>query len=427
LVEVGCHVGHGMASRGAMTHPLRVLHTADWHLGRSLCHHPRLQESQAFLSWLLDTLHDHAVDVLLVAGDVFDTTTPSPQAQSLYYQFLAQVALSPCRHVVIIAGNHDSPTLLDAPQSLLQALNIHVVGTPSASPDDEVILLSSNHGVPELLVCAVPYLRDRDIRAVEPGEAIEDKDIKRLAGIHQHYQAVAHVARQQQAALHSPVPIIGMGHLFAAGGHTVEGDGVRDLYVGSLAHVPATLFPTCFEYVALGHLHAPQSVAGNPCIRYAGSPFPMGFSDANSPKSVCLIDLTAPTLSVTTLPIPISRRLASVTGDWAAITTRLSELAHHTGPCWVEVIYQGDEWIGDLHERLVALTHATSLDIVRVKNMATHMSPAMTPTHPLPDISTMGPDEVFQQCLQAHHIPESEWPGLWYTYHEALASLSSQP
>lgn len=405
-----------------MTTPIRILHTADWHLGRSLCHHSRLTESEAFLSWLLGTLHDHAVDVLLIAGDVFDTTTPSPQAQSLYYHFLAQVALSPCRHVVIIAGNHDSPALLDAPHALLNALNIHVVGTPSSSPHDEVIQLASPQGDPELMVCAVPYLRDRDIRAVEAGEAIEDKDAKRLAGIHHHYHAVAEVARQRQAT--TPVPIIGMGHLFAAGGQTVEGDGMRDLYVGSLAHVPASMFPACFDYVALGHLHTPQAVAGNPFIRYAGSPIPMGFSDAHASKSVCLIGLTTPTLTVETIPIPTFHRLASLQGDWETLCTQMAALAHSPQPCWLDVTYHGAEWIGDLHERLVSLTHGTNLELIRVKNMAIgHLPPY---AQPLVDITTLGPDEVFQQCLVAHHIPESEWAGLWQTYREALALWAPQ-
>lgn len=403
-----------------MTSHLRVLHTADWHLGRSLCHHSRLSESTAFLSWLLATLHEQAVDVLLVAGDVFDTTTPSPQAQSLYYHFLAQVAQSPCRHVVIIAGNHDSPSLLDAPHALLNALHIHVVGTPTPQPQDEVVLLRSPEGVPELMVCAVPYLRDRDIRAVEPGETIADKDSKRLAGIHRHYHAVADAALQRQPS--PPVPIIGMGHLFTAGGQTVEGDGVRDLYVGSLAHVPVAMFPTCFDYVALGHLHVPQSVGGNPLIRYAGSPIPMGFSDAAGAKSVCLIEWGTPAPTVVTLPIPTFHRLASIRGDWATITTQLTALARDPHPYWLEVTYDGTDWMGDLHDRLMALTHGTALELVRVKNMSL---PVAHPSQPLIDITTLGPDEVFQHCLVAHQVPESDWPDLWQTYREAVALVAA--
>ena len=128
--------------------------------------------------------------MLLVAGDIFDTSTPGNRAQKLYYQFLCQVANSQCRHVIIIAGNHDSPSFLNAPKELLRALDVHVIGSISESPEDEVLLLHDLEGNPELIVCAVPYLRDRDIRTVEAGESIKDKERKLIEGIRGHYSSV---------------------------------------------------------------------------------------------------------------------------------------------------------------------------------------------------------------------------------------------
>ena len=107
-----------------------------------------------------------------MAGDVFDSSTPSNRAQELYYRFLCRVAASSCRHVVVIAGNHDSPSFLDATRDLLRALVIHVVGSASADPEDEVLVLRNAQDNPELIVCAVPYLRDRDIREARAGESV---------------------------------------------------------------------------------------------------------------------------------------------------------------------------------------------------------------------------------------------------------------
>ncbi|HQP27484.1 MAG TPA: exonuclease subunit SbcD, partial [Candidatus Syntrophosphaera sp.] len=176
---------------------MKILHTSDWHIGRTLCGRKRYEEFEAFLFWLEETLHQEQVDTLLVAGDVFDTGAPSNRAQELYYRFLSRVATSSCRHVVVIAGNHDSPSFLNAPRELLKALHVHVIGGISDNRDDEVLVLSKEAGSPELIVCAVPYLRDRDIRVAEAGENIEDKERKLIEGIRSHYAEVAALAEQK--------------------------------------------------------------------------------------------------------------------------------------------------------------------------------------------------------------------------------------
>ena len=145
---------------------MKILHTSDWHIGRTLYGRKRYEEFESFLTWLVETIQQNEIDALLVAGDVFDTSAPSNRAQELYYRFLCRVAASSCRHVVVIAGNHDSPSFLNAPRELLKALNVHVVGSSSESLEDEVLVLRSELNAPELIVCAVPYLRDRDIRVV---------------------------------------------------------------------------------------------------------------------------------------------------------------------------------------------------------------------------------------------------------------------
>jgi exonuclease SbcD len=242
---------------------LRILHTADWHLGKSLFDRDRYDEFEAFLDWLLQAIIEHSVDAVLIAGDIFDTTAPTNRAQTLYYDFLSRLSKTNCRHVVVTAGNHDSPSFLDAPKAILKSFHIHVVGELPEDIADEVLLLNDPQGNPELIVCAVPYLRDRDIRKSEPGESLESKEEKLREGIERHYGEVARIAQQINAGLSRPVPIVAMGHLFTAGGQTVEGDGVRNLYVGNLAHIDSNIFHECFEYVALGHLHVPQKVGGS--------------------------------------------------------------------------------------------------------------------------------------------------------------------
>jgi len=282
-----------IASKYTSTKPLKILHTSDWHLGRRLYGRLRYEEFEAFLQWLENTISTQQVDILIVAGDIFDTMTPSNKAQALYYEFLGRVSRSCCQHVVIVAGNHDSPTFLDAPSNVLKFLNVHVIGTACDDLEDEVLVLGDDNNDPHCIIAAVPYLRDRDVRSSSAGESADSKDANVIKGIRAHYDEVASIAKGQQAKLikihQRHIPIIATGHLFAAGGKTTDDDGVRDLYVGSLGKISADMFDDGFDYVALGHLHVPQRVGGRESIRYSGSPIAMGFGEAKQQKQVLLI------------------------------------------------------------------------------------------------------------------------------------------
>lgn len=401
---------------------MRLLHSSDWHIGRSLYGRKRYEEFEAFLTWLAETIQQKAIDALLVAGDVFDTSAPSNRAQEIYYRFLCRVAASSCRHVVVVAGNHDSPSFLNAPKELLKALDVHVVGSSTESPEDEVLVLRNDQDAPELIVCAVPYLRDRDIRVAEAGESVEDKERKLIDGIRTHYAAVAALAEQKREELGVDIPIVGTGHLFTAGGQTVDGDGVRELYVGSLAHVTAGIFPACFNYLALGHLHVPQKVNGLETIRYSGSPLPMGFGEAKQQKSVCQVEFHSTAASVQLIDVPIFQKLERVKGDWDGISNRILELSATNSQGWLEVIYDGTEVIGDLRERLEAAISGTQMEILRIKNNRI-IDRVLGQIHEEETLDDLNVNDVFERCLAAHDVPEEQRPELLRAYQETVSSL----
>jgi exonuclease SbcD len=405
---------------------MKVLHTSDWHIGRTLYGRKRYEEFEAFLTWLAETIQQNEIDALLVAGDVFDTSAPSNRAQELYYRFLCRVAASSCRHVVVVAGNHDSPSFLNAPKELLKALDVHVVGSSTESPEDEVLVLRNEQDVPELIVCAVPYLRDRDIRVAEAGESVEDKERKLIEGIRTHYADVAALAEQKREELGADIPIVGTGHLFTAGGQTVDGDGVRELYVGSLAHVTAGIFPACFNYLALGHLHVPQKVNGSETIRYSGSPLPMGFGEAKQQKSVCQVEFHSTAASVQLIDVPIFQKLERVKGDWEGISSRILELSATGSPngsgVWLEVIYDGTEVIGDLRERLEAAISGTQMEILRIKNNRI-IERVLGQIHEEETLDDLNVNDVFERCLAVHDVPEEQRPELLRAYQETVSSL----
>ncbi len=401
---------------------MKLLHTSDWHIGRVLYGRKRYEEFEAFLAWLSETIQRNKIDVLLVAGDIFDTGAPNNRAQELYYRFLCRVAGSSCRHIVIVAGNHDSPSFLNAPKELLRALDVYVIGSASEAIDDEVIVLLDALDVPELIVCAVPYLRDRDIRTAEAGESVEDKERKLVEGIRRHYSSVAAIAKRKKAEIGKDLPIIAMGHLFTMGGQIADGDGVRDLYIGSLAHVTAGIFAECFNYIALGHLHVPQIVANSETIRYSGSPLPMGFGDATHLKSVCLVEFHGTAASVQRIEVPVFQKLERVIGDWNSISNRILELSATNSPAWLEVIYDGREVIGDLRERLDAAIADTQLEILRVKNNRI-IDRVLEKIHYEETLNDLKEEDVFERCMALHDVPEDQRPELLHTYKEILSSL----
>ena len=401
---------------------MKILHTSDWHIGRTLYGRKRYEEFEAFLTWLAETIQQDEIDVLLVAGDVFDTSAPSNRSQELYYRFLCRVAASSCRHVVVVAGNHDSPSFLNAPKELLKALDVYVIGSASEIPEDEVLVLSNEQDEPELIICAVPYLRDRDIRTAEAGESVEDKERKLIDGIRNHYAAVAALAEQKRVELGADIPIIGMGHLFTAGGQTVDGDGVRELYVGSLAHVTAGIFPASFNYLALGHLHVPQKVNGSETIRYSGSPLPMGFGEAKQQKSICQVEFNSTVASVHLIEAPVFQKLERVNGNWDGISSRILELSATDSEAWLEVVYEGDEVISDLRECLEAAIDGTQMEILRVKNNRI-IDRVLGQAHEEETLDDLNVDDVFERCLAVHEVPADQRPELFRAYQETLMSL----
>ena len=410
---------------------MKILHTSDWHLGRTFCGKKRTREFTAFFEWLLSVLDERKVDVLIVAGDIFDTTTPSTLSQQLYYQFLCRAASveNSRRHVVIVGGNHDSPSFLDAPKELLRFLDVHVVGAAPGKMEDELLTIRGANGEPELLVCAVPYLRDRDVRSLElNAESLQDKDRKLLEGIERHYREAGRMAEEARASLGGDIPVVGTGHLFAAGGQIAEGDGVRDLYVGSLARVGAELFPSCFDYVALGHLHSPQKVGGSEFVRYSGAPFPMSAREAaRGRKSVVLVEFGADEPSVEELPVPIFQEFAYVSGDMAALSRQLEELRQRNDEIWAEVFYEGQR-LPYLREKVMEMVAGTKVEILKIRDASAEaralgLNGMAFAENNLTDIGELNESDVFMRCMEKRTVPEEDRPELLDTYRQVLASV----
>ena len=391
----------------------------------TLCGRRRDTETAAFLDWLTRVIEKESVDVLLVTGDIFDNGTPSAKSQSLYYRFLTAAAAAGCRHIIITAGNHDSPAFLEAPHEILEALNIHVVGTARAGQPGSTFLLDGPDKTPQLIVAAVPYLRDRDMRRSAPGASIGEKASQVREGVRSLYQEAWEAACSMQPTAGQKVPVIITGHLFAAGGKTIEGDGVRDQVAGFIERVGADIFPPEAAYVALGHLHVPQKVAGINTIRYPGSPVPVGFGEADQEKEVIIVT-TSPDMSaeIRSIPVPQFHRLTTIQGDIPAISQRIGELRRNGDPVWAEVIYDGVALPGDLMGEVAGMTEGSNIDVLRVKDIRL-VSEALLAYQSCEELEELTETEVFERCMETSDIPFEQQERLMATFQELLSGMDS--
>lgn len=414
---------------------MKILHTSDLHIGRSLYGTRRYKEYKQFLDWLIQAIEQNNIDVLLISGDIFDTSAPSAKAQELYYEFLCN-ASKKCKHIIITAGNHDSPSFLEAPKGLLKVINTFIVANINDDIENEVILIKNDTDNPELIVCAIPYLRDRDIRSSEAGETFTDKNKKVTEGIKKHYNAVFDYAENLRKEIFEKdgnfIPIISMGHLFTAGGKTTDGDGVRELYIGTLAHVDNSLFRNTISYTALGHLHVPQKVGDNPFIRYSGSPLAIGFNEANQKKTVICLELNKttqesqiPRPEINKIEIPKFQKLKLISGDLEKIKQELSKLKQENANVWVEIQYTGKAVIGNLKEEVEILTKDSNIEVLRIQNKQI-IQRTLSSTVPEESLDKLSERDVFKRCLESAEIPQEQIPELENLYNRVLTLIHEQ-
>jgi len=305
---------------------LRIFHTADWHLGHHLHGVSRQLEHQQFLDWLLAELHNKHADALIVAGDIFDSANPSSAAQSQLYDFLVKAKIRlPNLNIVLVGGNHDSASRLDAPSPILNALGVAVVGGLSRDTQGNIewdrllVPLTNAAGDVKAWCGAMPFLRNADL----PSSSEQDSD-PLISGIKTLY---AELFAQLQQKASSSESLILTGHCYMVNGAVSE-LSERKILGGNQHALPVELFPDDIAYVALGHLHLAQKVGANEHIRYSGSPIPLSFDETNYLHQVVQVDVRAgQPVATVAVKIPRSVQLLRIPNgkDFAA----LSEVIEH--------------------------------------------------------------------------------------------------
>lgn len=401
---------------------MKILHTADWHLGKKLHKHDLAPDHHLYTTWLVNYIAQESIDLLLISGDVFDLANPSSEARALYYDALVRINRLKCT-IIITGGNHDSPSVLNAPKDVLKALNIHVIG---GLPDnlEKALIPFPSADKPEIVIAAVPFLRDADLRQMNEGESYEDRMEAVRMGIAHTYEQMAALAKSN----YKNIPCLALGHLYAAG--VSSSDSEREIQIGNQAKLDATAFGNYFSYVALGHIHKPQQVNAQIPTYYSGSPIALSFSERKDEKRMLLID-TQKGFEPINILLPNFRLLKRISGTLAHVKDALFNLSH-TGnlPALLELEVNEDNYDPDTiyaldrlvfeyeNEKSIIVKHR-----INFKNQVSGTAALFNQNEQLQDLK---PAEVFEKRLAAENLDAESENMLKLAFSELLEELINE-
>lgn len=387
---------------------MRILHSSDWHLGIRHGSISRGPDHDCFFDWLLKTLSEREVDVLIVAGDVFDSMQPPAEALRRYYRFLGRVASSGVAQVVVVGGNHDSASRIDAPAEVLHGLNVHVVGGIGASEDTWtrcVVPLKSRSGAVEAVALAVPYVHEfrLGVRTTDPDQEVVRAQFRERFG-----RLYSHLADLAEAR-HPGLPIIATGHL-TLGTEAKREDYPHEVHqVGTLEGLPVSILDPRIQYTALGHIHRSYPVGPERKAWYSGSPVAFSLPEAASPRRVLQVDLDPdPTGKgkVHPIEVPSSRGLLELRGAPDALLAMVRGLSwdHPLPPllfCRAVTDSLGAGFTQSLHDALQSFEDDQRPCLVELRQERESALTFAPEDHVLPPLGELKPSEVFRTLCMA--------------------------
>jgi DNA repair protein SbcD/Mre11 len=357
---------------------VKIMHTSDWHVGRRIRGRGRSEEHREVLAEIAVLAAEHDVDLTVVAGDVFDTSSPTPVSEEIVWRALLELAsIAP---VLVVSGNHDSAARLDAVSPLLEMGRITVVGTPS-KPDDGGLVHLDELGVKAAML---PFVSQRGIVKVED---LMESDPDQHAGMYSDRLKRVIGALTEQMTRETVNLLV--SHLTVFGAE--RGGGERQAHIFGYA-VPASVFPGHLNYVALGHLHRQQKVAHAGQVWYSGSPLQLDFGEVDDRKGVLLVDAQAgKPARVTTIPLTSGRSLVTLRGSLEDVISRAEE----TGDGYVKVVLTETGRVGLADQVRAAIPNVVDVVLETPEHRA---RPAAD------DRETLAPADAFHRYLaETHH------------------------
>ena len=404
---------------------IKILHTADWHIGKVLHKQSLREDVLAFFDELFKLIAKEKVNVLLVSGDLFDLANPGSRERADYYHFLSRL-IDKKIHVIITGGNHDGVGVLDAPKELLNALNINVIGGSKKSLYDEVIEIKNEKNEVELVVAAVPFLRDKDLRNLNQDHKYKSRIEAIKEGIRGHYAQLGKICEKQ----YKGIPAIAMGHLYAKGVSSSESE--RDIHIGNAVAIESSIFPSCFGYVALGHIHRPQVIGKNEMIRYSGSPLPLSFSEREDKKGVILLELDNGQFNHPQfIEVPKQRELRRMKGDYKTVSNALKEYKPTFPlPSFVELAFEEEAFSTTVLAKIEDLvSDYKDHDLFKILKNKTNFKTGAKDTSELfkegENIEDLNPKDVFIKRMEQEELDNAKQNDLLVAFAKLMEMVES--
>jgi exonuclease SbcD len=386
---------------------MRFLHTSDWHVGKTLKGRSRLDEQEEVLREVVTVARDRDVDAVLVAGDLYDSAAPTPQAQRIVVRTLADLARSGIT-VVAVAGNHDNAAALDAYRPVWTAADVTVLGRVRRPDDGGVLSFRARSTGEEVRVALLPWVSQR--QAVSAADLVANLPADNSAG---YDDKVRGMIAALSAGFDDRAVNVVVAHLTVVGG--LLGGGERQAQSIFEYHVPASAFPADAHYVALGHLHRRQQLPAPAPVHYSGAPLAVDFGEQENTPVVCVVDASPGTpASVTDVPITTGRPLKTLRGTVEQLVSSAGEV----DDAWLRVWVQEPSFPGMREEILAALPHALEV----------RLDPAFAPAGAgadrpgLESIGTRTPAELFSEYCRSRQVDPARLIGLFDRLHDDVSS-----
>ena len=384
---------------------MKILVTADWHIGKRLHNEDLTEDMNLFFEWLLEQIKLNDVKYLLVAGDIFDNNNPSNESTRIYYAFLRKLSALNCK-AIITAGNHDSPSFIDVPKDLLSEFDISVFGIfPGVDRLDEIFVpLKNDSGEVVAVVAAIPFLQDRFVRQVGEGEGAREIAEKINQGMKSLFAQIGAALNVSYPA----IPKIGMAHLHAQGAQISEAE--REIQIGNQEGISANDLDQ-FDYLALGHIHTGQTVLKGK-IQYASSPISLGFSENRYQHKVVMLEIENNQIKESEIPVIKNRSLYQLKGTMTEVEEHVKLLKNkYKLQMLLDVLIEEDNYDPRVNDKLNEIKENLAVkNEIKIINTRIHFkdktATRFSSTFDTNELNNLNPIDVFKSRINGRSEEE---------------------
>jgi exonuclease SbcD len=384
---------------------IKVIHTSDWHLGKKLFKRSRIEEQSLFLSWLEEYIKEEGINILLISGDIFDTPTPPNEALALYFNFLNKISENKDFHTVIISGNHDSASFIEAPAAFLNKHNIHI--RTQISPDMKENIITINGEKRNIEIKTLPYFRSYDLFNSIETESTELSQEQIKDFLNSYIDSWLTESSETK-----PYRIVMAHHAF---GEFSATGSEHTLHLAGLDSLSTDWAEDSFDYMALGHIHSTQKIDKDKNIYYSGAPIPLRFSEKQK-KNIIQININENKEEILKIQIPTFRNISQITGNKADILNKIKEECLKLDEkkvnlsSFIEIILNLDEPDNNFIDQIVNLIKENEAELLSLVPIYRSSSELIEDTLDKKNINDLAIEEIFQEYYKIKHPDSNSIP-----------------